>query len=312
MTLVEKYRPKDWDDVIGNDSIKEVLIRMIENDTVQHLLFVGPAGTGKTTMARIFASKYLGDNLDFRSDHPDYMEMNGSDARGIDIVKHLKKYCATPSQTPGKKRILFIDEAEGYTPDAQRAWRAVMSNNQTGVIIIWAMNHPERIKEKALPSRFAHFKFDPQPPKALGEYLKKIADGEGIVFKDEEIVKDIMTFSHYNGNFRFIVNDTLQKLVGIGRPVTKADVPWIYRESYIDLVKDILDADDPFNVFFSSYRLRYIDTSIFIRQLYDEYNTDRTLSYELAKIFGTVDYRCKTGGDELIQIGLLLTALKGV
>jgi len=311
MTLVEKYRGKEWDDIEGCEDIKDVLKRMIENDTVQHLLFVGPPGTGKTTMARIFASKYLGEELDFRSDHPDYMEMNGSDARGIDIVKHLKKYCATPSQTPGKKRILFIDEAEGYTPDAQRAWRATISNNQNGVIIIWAMNHPERIKEDALLSRFAHFKFDPQPPEALGMYLKKIADAEGIKFKDEQIIYDIMTYAHYNGNFRFIINDTLQKLLGINRPVKKEDVTWIYRESYMELINDMLEARDPFTLFFSSYRERYIDTTIFIRQLFDAYmKKNTTIPYEIAKMFGTVDYRCKNGGDELIQICLLLTALR--
>lgn len=47
MTLVEKYRPKNWDEVFGNDWIKEVLQRMIENDTVQHMMFVGAPGCGR-------------------------------------------------------------------------------------------------------------------------------------------------------------------------------------------------------------------------------------------------------------------------
>lgn len=310
MTLVEKYRPKEWEDIIGNKEIITVLKRMIENDTVQHIMLIGPPGTGKTTIARIFASKYLGTVLDHKSDHPDYMEMNGSDARGVDIVKKLKQYCGTPSQTPGKKRILFIDEAEGYTPDAQRAWRAVMSNNQNNVIIIWAMNHPERIKEEALPSRFAIFKLDPQPPEALGEYLLKVAEAEGITFSDNKLINDIITYSSYKGNFRFVLNDTLQKLVGINRPVKKEDIPWIYKESYIELIEDILDSKDPYSVFFSSYSNRYIEPSLFINQLYKAYiKKNGKMSFELADVFGLVDERCNNGGDELVQIGLLMTAL---
>lgn len=306
-TAVEKYRPKEWDGVIGNDSIKTVLQRMIENDTVQHLLFVGPPGCGKTTVARIFASKYLGKTLDYRSDHPDYQEMNGSDARGIDIVKHLKKYCSTPSQTPGKKRVLYIDEAEGYTPDAQRAWRATMENNQSNVIIIWAMNHIERIKEKALLSRFAVFKFDPQPPKEIAKYLVYCMEQEGLEFEDDGVAEDIVHYPQYKGDFRRMINDTLQKLIGIKHPITKRDVPWIYKDSYDELINKIFSSDNPYAVFFSYYGKQYIDPVLFIRQLFERYHG---MSYELAKAFGKAEYRCTTGGDALIQIGLLLTAIE--
>lgn len=67
-------------------------------------------------MARIFAYKYLGDEVDFYVDHPDYREMNASDERGIDIVRgrKVKQYCKTKAQY-GKKRVFFLDEADSLT-----------------------------------------------------------------------------------------------------------------------------------------------------------------------------------------------------
>lgn len=314
-TLVEDWRPKDWDGVYGNDWIKEVLQRMIKNDSAQHMLFVGRPGCGKTTMARIFASKYLGEEVDFSVDHPDYRELNASDQRGIDVVRGrtIKKFCQTSSETPGKKRILFLDEADSLTRDAQRAMRAVMENNQERVIIIMSMNHLESITEKALLSRVAVFKFEPQPAEKLKGYFMKIANGEGIEFKSDEIVSDILNFAEYEGDFRRVVNDTLQKLLGIDHPVGKEDLEWIYRENYQEIIRKIVDNPHKAkSTFFNYYRNNHVDPSIFAHQLFEELSNSRNVPYELSKIFAETEYRTKNGGDELIQLSYLLAGVENL
>ena len=315
MTLVEKYRSTTWDGVYGNKHIITVLKRMIENDTTQHMIFVGRPGCGKTMLGRIFASYYLDSPINYNTDYRDYREMNASDERGIDVVRSnkVKRYCQTRAQN-GKKRILFLDEADNLTVDAQRALRAIMQNNQDNVIIILSMNHLEMIKEEALLSRCSVFKFDPEPPAELKGFMLKVAKGEGIKFDNKElddIIEDITNFPDYKGDFRRVINDTIQKLVGIDHPVSKSDIPWIYNESYVKIVDNIMsDLKKAFTIFWAEYRTRYIDCVLFIRQLFNTYRKNQQMSYELAKVFGTVEMNMKNGGDELIQMSYLLTALE--
>lgn len=315
MTLVEKYRPTEWDDVYGNKDIITVLKRVIENDTTQHMIFVGRPGCGKTMLARIFASKYFGESLSFDSDHPHYREMNASDARGIDVIRsrRVKNFCKTKGPK-GKKRILFLDEADSLTPEAQRALRAIMTNNQSKVIIILSLNHLEMIKEDALLSRCMVFKFDPEPPKELEGYMLEVAEGEGLTFEPTEvndIVQDIVNHPEYKGDFRRVINDTIQKLVGIKHPIRKEDIPWIYNESYHSLIDNIMiNNTKAFTIFWSEYRKKYINPILFIRGLFETYRDNIDMSFELASIFGTVEMNIKNGGDELVQMSYLLTAIE--
>lgn len=265
-------------------------------------------------MARIFASNYLGAEVDFSVDHPDYRETNASDDRGIDVVRSrkIKQYCKTRGQN-GKKRVLFLDEADNMTSDAQKAMRAIMENNQENVVIIMSLNHLEGIKEKALLSRTMVFRFDPQPKEELTNYFLHIAESEGITFKKDFDVADIMNYIEYGSDFRRIINDTLQRLVGIQHPVGKEDVPWIYRESYKELALKVLkNRENAFNHYWSEYRKRYINSILFLRDLFVlmRRNLKEKMSHELAKTFGQVEMNLKMGADDLVQMSWLLTAIE--
>ena len=310
-TLVEKYRPSSFEEIIGNKHIIEVLKRRIKNSTIQHMIFSGPPGCGKTTMAMVFASEYLGKKINLKSSQKDYAELNASNDRGIDAVRgYIKSFGEIPPQTRNSdgellKRIMVLDEFDNTTKDFQMAFRSVSEKNQDNIIYIMIVNHKERIKEKALLSRAMCFDFDPQPSEKIGLYFKKIAKKEGIKFANDKIIFDILDFPEYQGDFRRIINDTLQKLVGIDHMVDKKDLNWIYKDSYNSLIDAMIKTNDFFNPFFSIYKKKAVNCPIFVAQLLKRISP---ICFDLAKVFSDIDYRLKNGGDELVQMTALLTA----
>lgn len=309
LTLVEKYRPDNLDKIEGNDWIKKVLRRMIANGTTQHMIFAGPPGTGKTTTAYAFATEYLDKKINLRTNESGYEELNASDTRGIDVVRgHIKNWAYAESQERDEdgnklKKVLVLEEADHLTPDAQAALRVVMEKCQDNCIIILVLNHIEGIKERAILSRCSYFPFDPQPTEVMARYFKGIADKEDIKFSEDEILKDIVSHPEYRGDFRRVVNDTLQKLVGINHKVTKEDLPWIYRDSYKSLIDKMISEKNFVYPYFSYDK--NINETTFIRQLCESIEMK---NFELAKIFAEVEYRIKNGGDPLVQMSALLTA----
>jgi DNA polymerase III delta prime subunit len=305
LTLVEKHRPFKFDQIIGNEWIIKILKRLIEQNALQHIMFFGPPGTGKTTMAYVLASEYFGKKISLKTDHKEYAEINASDDRGIDTVRGwIKQFGQTKSHSRNSdgellKRVMVIDEFDNTTRDFQMAFRAVAEKNQENCLYICIGNHQEGIKERALFSRCMVFNFDPQSSDKLGIYFKNVAEKEDIVFKNEELIQDIINHPEYKGDFRRVINDTLQKLVD------REDLPWIYRDSYRSLIDTMIATKKFIDPFFSFYKDKSVNCVIFLRQLA---KMCPSITLPLAKVLAEVEYRLKMGGDELIQMTYALTA----
>lgn len=310
-TLVEKHRPYRFDQMVGLEWIITILKRLIEQNALQSMLFIGPPGCGKTTLAYVLASEYFGKKISLKTDYKEYTEINGSNNRGIETVRNwVKRFSMSRSYTRNSKgellkKIFVIDEFDNTTLDFQRAFRVVEEKAQDNCIFILIGNHKEGIKERAIFSRCMTFEFDPQPPDKLGEYFRRVAKDEKIIFKSKDIVNDILTHPEYKGDFRRIINDTLQKLIGIDHQVGKDDLPWIYRDSYRGLIGTMLDSSKYVDPFFSVYKEKAVNCIIFIRTLAE---MKWKIHFDLAKVFAETEFRLKQGADELVQMTYLLTA----
>lgn len=176
----EKYRPKRLKDVIGQDNITKRLISFVESRSLPHCLFAGPAGCGKTTVALCIAHELYGDRIKGK-----FLELNASDERGIDVVREkVKEFARQPAvDTGGLFRIVYLDEADALTKDAQHALRRTMENYSHICRFILAVNYSGKIIPP-IQSRTAVFRFSALKEVEMIEDLKKIAETEKLKVDD--------------------------------------------------------------------------------------------------------------------------------
>lgn len=172
---VEKHRPVILDNYIGNQDLKDKLGHYIETQDIPHLLFYGTAGTGKTTAAKILVKNI----------NCDYLFINASDERGIDIIRDkIKNFASTTGFSPLK--IVVLDEADALTPDAQAALRNMMEVYSQKTRFILTCNYVERIIPPIV-SRCQTSSLVPPSKKEVAVHLMKILTNEQVEFDNQNI-----------------------------------------------------------------------------------------------------------------------------
>ncbi|MGA8710341.1 MAG: replication factor C small subunit [Thermoplasmata archaeon] len=171
---VEKYRPSSLRDMVGQDAILPLLRSYAEKRSMPHLLFAGPPGSGKTTAALALSRDLFG--ADWRTS---FLELNASDERGIDTVRTtIKQYARTSPLGDVGFKILFLDEADNLTSEAQASLRRLMERYSGSCRFILSCNYSSRIIDP-IQSRCAVFRFRAYSPEAVRTQVKRIATAEG-------------------------------------------------------------------------------------------------------------------------------------
>ena len=177
---VEKYRPRKLADVMGQRAIVERLSAYVRTRSMPHMLFAGPAGCGKTTCAISLARELYGDQW-----RNSLIELNASDERGIDIVRgKIKDFARAASLGGSDFKIIFLDEADSLTSDAQAALRRTMERNTQTCRFILSCNYSSKIIEP-IQSRCAVFRFRPLGEADVKAYLKHIAEAEKVEITED-------------------------------------------------------------------------------------------------------------------------------
>ena len=181
--LVEKYRPSGLKDFVGNEEIKiKLQIYLDQNDT-QNFIFYGPAGCGKTSLAKLLVN-----NLDCS-----HLYINASDERGIETIRDkVSSFASTMSFNPLK--VVILDEADFLTIQAQASLRNVIETFSRTTRFIMTCNFIERIIDP-LQSRCQVLKIVPPSKLGIFRHLKDILNKEKIEHEDNELAGIIKT--HY-------------------------------------------------------------------------------------------------------------------
>ncbi|HIP63421.1 MAG TPA: replication factor C small subunit [Archaeoglobus profundus] len=306
---VEKYRPKTLDEVVGQDEVIKRLKSYVERRNIPHLLFAGPPGTGKTATAIALARDLFGENW-----RDNFIEMNASDERGIDVVRHkIKEFARTAPIGDAPFKIIFLDEADALTADAQAALRRTMEMYSKSCRFILSCNYVSRIIEP-IQSRCAVFKFRPVPPEAMKKRLLEIAEKEGIKITEGGLEALIYVA---NGDFRKAIN-ALQGAAAFSEVVDAEAIYQITATARPEEIKKLLEtalegkfmeARNMLDKLMIEYGMSGEDI---VTQLFREITSssiDERLKVMLVDKLGEIDFRLTEGAHDRIQLDAYLAYL---
>jgi replication factor C small subunit len=172
---VEKYRSQNLDSYVGNENIKTTIGKYLQQNDIQNFLFYGPAGTGKTTLAKLIVN-----NLDC-----DYMYINASDERGIDTIRDKVTGFASAASFKSLK-VVILDEADFITIQGQAALRNVIETYSRTTRFILTCNFVERIIDP-LQSRCQVLKIVPPSKQDIAKHVAKVLEQEEVSYTMDDI-----------------------------------------------------------------------------------------------------------------------------
>ncbi len=306
---VEKYRPKKLKEVVGQEEITKRLEAYVKAKNMPNLLFAGRAGIGKTASALALAHELYGDNI-----ARNFLELNASDERGIDVIRgKIKDFAATMPYGDVPFKIIFLDEADALTRDAQQALRRTMEKYSKTCRFILSCNYSSKIIEP-IQSRCALFRFKPLSDKDIIKRLEHIAKKEEL-----EVTKDGYQAIVYiaEGDMRKAIN-TLQVASIISKKIDESVVYKVASRARPEEVRKMVelslagkftDARKQLDKLLYEHGLSAEDILLQLHKEVMNIGVDDRTKLEIIDKVGEVDFRITEGANERLQLESLLAEL---
>ncbi len=304
----EKYRPLQFSEVVGQTDIIKRIESLTSSLNIPHLLFAGPSGTGKSTLALIVVKNLYGQNW-----HENYLELNASDERGIQIVRDkVKNFARTKSIGNVPFKVIFLDEADALTPEAQQALRRTMENYSATCRFILSCNYSSKIIDP-IQSRCAIFRFKLLEKKDIEKYIMRIAEKEKLSISPEAIE---ILYEGSEGDCRRATN-LMQATASISPSISAELISTIISSAKPKDIKIVLDyalAGD-----FENAREKLLDMMLresisgqdVIKAIQKEiWNlpVEPIIKVKLTEKTGEIEFRIVEGSDPFIQLQALLAS----
>ena len=304
----EKYRPQKFFEMKGQEKIVERVAAMVTQKNLPNLLLAGPPGVGKSTLALVIAHELFGEGWE-----QNFLELNASDSRGIETIRGIiKDFARTKALGDVPYKIIFLDECDNLTKDAQQALRRTMENFTHNVRFILSCNYSSKIMDPIL-SRCTVFRFQPLDFKALDQLIVDIATKENLIIDD--LAKKAL-IELCEGDCRKVAN-MLQSCAALDSTITEDIVYSLVSAARPQEIKLVLD--HAIQGQFLKSRELLLDTMLkyglsgldVIKQIQKEiWNLtlpDRT-KLHLIETCGEIEFRMVEGSDEFVQLEALLSS----
>ena len=307
----EKYRPKSLSKVVGQKHIIPRLQKYVEKKSLPNMLFAGPPGIGKTCCAVALAKELFKNTFS-----QDFLELNASDERGINVVRGAIKDFSRTIPMGADFKIIFLDEADALTTDAQQALRRTMEKYTGTVRFILNANYSSKLIP-AIQSRCSIYKFKPLLKEEVVERLEEISKNEELDY-DKDALYAIFDVSE--GDMRTAVN-YLQAASSSSEKITKEI---IYQVSNSAKPQDIIDLiESCLNNNFLDAR-KYLDKLLYeqglsgediISQIYkkiisfDQEKISIQTKIKIIETIAEINYRLVQGANDRIQLEALISKI---
>lgn len=304
----EKYRPSKFEEVVGQTEIIKRVRSLVQAMNIPHLLFAGPAGIGKSTLALIIVKELYKEIW-----KENYLELNASDERGIDVVRQkVKDFARTKALGEVPFKVIFLDEADALTREAQQALRRTMENYTNTCRFILSCNYSSKIIDP-IQSRCVVFRFKLLEKKEVTQVIKRISEKEKLKITDDATEA---LYEASEGDCRRAIN-LLQATASVSPDVTAEMISIISASNKPTNIKIVLDyclAGD-----FPTAREKLLDLMLkesvsgtdIVKAIQKEIwnlQIEPEIKVKLTEKTGEIEFRMVEGSDEFIQLEALLAS----